>query len=218
MGKSASRREKNVFDSGFHLRFVERLYSGAPRWFKEDWHVHHHRVPGTNGERLDREQDVKDGIALVHHHDTLYDGATPYLVACQNPTCSLRTARAFVPKEIRFDTVVASGEFEKRFFKALGAVAKGEMSEVDDVCAKCGKKMPILPIVPIKNKWIYVLRENGQTLAPYCEIYCDEKQEGSVYFKMQDGKFSDTGKQPYRGEISLPDATAQAWHFFLSPK
>ena len=60
------------FDVGFKIRFLERMYDGAARWYDNDWRPRHLlRVPGRDGWRLGREPSVRNAMAYAHDRHSL---------------------------------------------------------------------------------------------------------------------------------------------------
>lgn len=219
MSESVSRRDGNTIDAQFRVHFVERIYDGADRWYDREWRrTHHDQVSGTNAECLDREPGVKTLMRESHDRHELYNNRIPYYVACVNPTCAFRNWGLVNPYQGGPVTIEEMSRIETEMEHALKALARGRMSDFRDVCETCSGKMPSFPVHTISRKWIYVLKEVGSSLQPYCEIYSETPNTGWIYTRLEEGRFSDARRQPYQGYVNLlPNPTAHTWHFFLSP-
>src|SRR5579864_959109 len=82
--KGLSRRIDNHVDTKFHLKFMERIYDGAPRWWGELEKFF--RPSGANADRLDREPGVWNQIDMAYNaRDKFFTKEISHLVACVNP-------------------------------------------------------------------------------------------------------------------------------------
>ncbi len=214
----------------FQVWFAERLYDGAPRWFNGTWQEHVRRVDGDREGTLDREPGVQARWREAHNRLLFYGqvsgrqsrDTTDYLLTCVNPSCSART-HGRITAENR-DMVNLLAPREK--WGALKALAQGRPQDLPESCPTCGQGVYLLPAVPIRDKWIYVLKEEGGSLHHYCEVFARAPVEGPegvqfggmVYTQMAEGRYVSEGAQPFEGYLNLlPDPTQHPWHFFLSP-
>src|ERR1700722_9507269 len=209
MGKhTASRQQANTYDTKFHLRFVERLYDGSPRWWNPHWEsTYFSPVAGDQYGTLNREPGVAKLIAMAHDFTYYYNLETYYLEACVNPICPLRSwalayfkglgNAAYVRDENdvhqdQFPTAharEASWEGVKRDLKHM---AEGKWNELQDKCPQCGHKQPVFPVSAISDKWVYVLKESGQSLTPYLEIFVESENSGYIYTSFATAVFRPT--------------------------
>jgi hypothetical protein len=229
-GLTAARTEKNIYDTKFHLEFVERLYDGSPRWWNTGWHEHINRVPGDDDETLDREPGVRLLFDLAHDRSQ-YFVKMPFLETCVNPICPLRSWKAqdFIGsgsfaivrdedhmKADQFPNAAARTAAMQAVMRDVKTLAEGKMDELNDACPQCGHKMPVFPVTTISNKWIYVLKETGQSLTPYVAIYAQSANTGFVYTRYKNGNFLSDG-HAFDGRLVIDKIESHTWHFFLSP-
>jgi hypothetical protein len=235
-GATAPRTEKSIHDTKFHLEFLERLYDGSPRWWNQGWQQHVNQVPGDKYETLDREPGVKKHIDLAHGQDARRQfyglNKVPFLVTCVNPTCPLRSWEALdfsgsggfamVRDENNMDagpfpTVQARMKLQETVMRDVKALAEGKHDELQESCPQCSHKKPAFPVTTISNKWIYVLKESGESLTPYVAIYAQSPNTGFVYTRYKDGEFLSDG-HAFDGRLFIDKIESHTWHFFLSPK
>jgi hypothetical protein len=229
-----SRTNANTTNTPFMIRFTERRFDGSPRWYKDDW-KRHRQSPATE---LDREPKVNKLIEKAHDgtHNVTPDG--PFsMLTCTNPDCPLRlwTIYSFASgarwphgSEIYNDELetditeerLTSPEERESIIQdvhvARRAMVSGRRSEMPDGCNTCGKRYALFSIVPINNKWVYVLKESGDGLEPYAEVHITKERKGTIYKRLEKGRFTGKGQKFNEGLI-LPDVTDRTWHFFLSP-
>lgn len=246
-----SRTELNTHDTPFHLNFVERIYPGSPRWWSDEWSAHSRRVQGEHGERLDREQAVIDLIHLAGDYENrkfkkYYKPQSPFLIACVNPDCPLRTwfmvwwqdtstpsRRSLSYKKFEISSLWPRGVLGRvenadrnEYQDGLEAMAMGETKYfAREPCRECKEKRAVFGFSPIRGKWVYVLKESGESLIPYLEIAIDrtpaagaaatEASGGTMRYYTGDHF---TGRSyAFDGNLALPSIQAFTWHFFLSP-
>lgn len=233
MSRSVGQRRDNTFNERFRIRFVERLYDGAARWYENDWRQYVDNVQGDNGWCLNREPTPRRSIINAHNSTPLHtfpgtdEGcSTHYLATCVNPTCQWRQQGLFdhgtgnwchqAPGRIDIrpgtdpDLVAA-------LRSQLCALANGNLSAFRE-CERCGEPTPVFPIRPIQDKWIYIFKEEGDSLAPYVEIHSETQNTGRTYRRWRDGQFIEQDSIPFPGYVYLsPDPLAFTWRFFLSP-
>jgi len=235
MGHGINRREDNVLDTSFRLRFVERLYDGAPRWWSDEWVKHTSRPQGKYGDRLDREPGVRELIAQAFDFRKFFNWNVPALVTCANPECPLRSwfmvekvttgARSFQIKKwevinesqaiVGFEGEYTS-EDREQLNHAQPLMANGRIGDLRSSCPQCGHKRPLFRVSDIKGKWVYVLKESGASLTPHLEIELKDSVSGSIHAQFVNGRFTDKA-QAFDGGLALGKIKDHAWHFFLSP-
>lgn len=216
----SNRTELNTHDTPFYLRFVERIYAGSPRWWSDEWRDH-----SSHGDLLDREQEVTDLIRLAGDFENrkfkkYYNDDTPFLVSCVNPNCPLRSWFLVEREDISTPGHKAYkwvGDKDERN-GGLQAMATGNARYFSrNSCPRCSHKRAVFGFSEIKNKWVYVLRENGGSLIPHQEIEIwDGDTGGIIRHEFAGGHFGDK-TQGFNGQLALPDIKNHTWHFFLSP-
>ena len=225
---SLTRTELNTHDTPFYLRFVERLYPGSPRWWSDDWYDHCGRAHGDSTGRLDRQPSFMHCIYTASMFEagaskilkSYYNSMTPFLVTCVNPECSNRSWD--IVETVKVQTS-GGGTISKKFGDererndGLRAMATGDMRQFATTkCHACSHKRAVFGFSEIRNKWIYVLRESGDSLIPHQEIEMWDPNNGMVRQDYSGGKFGSTGKT-FSGQLFLPNIKDHTWHFFLSP-
>lgn len=202
----------------FQIRFVERLYDGSPRWYNSSWREHIRRIERRRWHPLYREPGVVSKIRQAHESSLLYPAdRTEYIGTCVNPACNARVQGVFTLPVIR-ELIRSGPAFHREKRLALRALANGEVDHLRDTCQSCGRKAFFFPVETIRNKWIYILKEEGGSLQHYCEIFSETPATGTIYTQLSNGRYTDRNSQPFRGYINLlPDPTNFSWHFFLSP-
>lgn len=232
MGKihGAGRHSKTTFDHGFELRFVERCYDACERWYNDEVWPLIGVVAGDNHGLLDREKRVKHTIIEAHDSATLYGPSSCYLLTCVNPTCGLRSwelvdfasgEHTIVTSEQEPSTESLDGLPTQQVIKEdiraqLKAMARGSPDDLKFNCRECGGKQALFSLISVSDKWIYVLKEAGQSLDPVWQIYVESDEEGYAQ-AWRGGRFSESSV-PYNGKLILTRALLnETLHFFLSP-
>lgn len=214
-----SRRNKNKHNRNFTLLFVEQTYVGASRTFSNVWNRYHRTVKDDKGGVLDREPGVRKALRHAHDWNILFDkGDADVLWTCINPTCYLRKQNLHAKNYIR--TYVHIGKrLEARgvLRDELGKVAAGRESRLKNTCSHCSQKQHPYGVSNVLNKWVYVLKKQGDSLQPVQEIEFDEKGQGMVSVRLKGGEFLQKGRRNTSPAITLPRADIGEWHFFLSP-
>ena len=220
-----TRTQDNTADSRFCVKFVERVYDGAPRWWEKAWERHYTTPSGPDGHRLDRDKDVKSLLGVASTYKTLFNARIPYLISCVNPDCPLRqwatihflaVKKSFVIDENNqaFDSTLTHEQresFMADIRHGLEQMAKGKRDQLSDACPRCGHKLPVFPVSGITDKWVYVLKEKK----PYYEIHLDTPVSGSIA-DYRGGQFKHW--TTFDGRLWMDRATdSDAWYFFLSP-
>jgi hypothetical protein len=234
MGHDVNRRQDNVLDTPFHLKFVERVYEGPPRWWASDWVKHTKRVPGTYGIRLDREPGVQNLVRMAYDYRAKYFNRNlPMLVTCVNPDCPLRTwfmvqtsatgEHSFRIRKwqvinetqslVSFETEYTPDD-RKEIQDGQAAMANGKMNDLAK-CPQCGKHRPVFGFSAIKDKWVYVLKDGG-SLTPHLELEMTDGSSGFIHAQFSNGQFTDK-KQAFDGDFVFDKIRDHTWHFFLSP-
>ena len=235
------RRAKGTVNRPFHLLFSERVYAGAPRWWRKDWEKHFNPPAGANGDRLEREPAVKKLIGLAHDWRRVYKslGRQPqeaqqkpslsFLITCTNLKCPLRPwslanfgagTWAFVEE---VDNHELGGSLDpddrnnlmERIERNLPRMAEGK--DMEEVCPHCPLYKRVFALASIRKKWVYVLRGDDGTLNPHTEIYMETPFTGSMYQDYRNGAFNPERKQAFPGFFPIQQIDGGAWHFFLSP-
>jgi hypothetical protein len=225
-----TRTELNTHDTQFHLKLVERIYPGSPRWFTDDWHDHCGSVSGDTLGRFSREPSVLKAVYAANMYvpgaasrqflKTYYKPETPFLVACVNPDCANRFSD--IVQTIKYGTPGGTTTYKQLGDKgerddALKALATGDARDFPRTpCPSCSKKKAAFGFSEIKNKWIYVLKDSGGSLTPDQEIEIWDADNGVIRYKFSGGRFADTVKN-FDGQLILPNIKDHTWHFFLSP-
>ena len=202
----------------FQIRFVERLYDGSPRWYNTSWRDHIRRVQRRGWHALDREPGVVAKIRQAHDSSRLYPPErAEYVGTCINPDCNARVQGVFTQAVIR-ELIRRGPQYHRARYAALSALARGVPDDLRDTCETCGQKAFLFPIETIRNKWIYILKEEGGSLQHYCEIFSETPTTGTIYTHLSGGRYTDRNSQPFQGYVNLlPNPTGFIWHFFLSP-
>jgi hypothetical protein len=225
-----ARQEDNVLDTKFHLRFLERLYDGSPRWWHKGWSQFADKVPGDKYDTLEREPGVKKLIYYAHDQKQYYNIKIPSFETCVNPVCPLRSwitvsgygsgHLTYVRNEDDMKTGVPTVPMREAALAAaeigLENMSKGNWSKLKDTCGQCGHNMPFFPVSLIHDKWVYVLKESGQSLIPYVAVYIQGGDSGFVYTNFKNGEFQSEGHS-FDGRLVIDKIQTQTWHFFLSP-
>jgi hypothetical protein len=225
-----ARQEDNVLDTKFHLRFVERLYDGSPRWWHKGWSYFAEKVAGDKYDTLEREPGVKSLMYYAHDRKQYYNIKIPYLETCVNPVCPLRSwitvsgygsgHLSYVRNEQDMKTGVPTVAMREAALAAaevgLENMAKGKWDALKDTCPQCSHKMPFFPVSLINDKWVYVLKESGQSLTPYLAVHLESPDSGFVYTSFKNGEFQSQG-HAFDGKLIIDKIETQTWHFFLSP-
>lgn len=201
----------------FRISFVERLYDGSPRWYASGWREYIRRVQRP-WHPLDREPGVISKIRQAHDSGSLYPtDRTEFVGTCVNPDCSARVQGLFTQQVIQ-QLIMRGPQYNNERYRALSALARGAADDLRDNCQTCGEKAFFYPVEVIRNKWIYILKEQGSNLEHYCEIHSETSDTGTIYTELDGGKYSGRHSSPFQGYVNLlPDPTAFTWHFFLSP-
>lgn len=197
----------NVLGTGFQIRFVERVYDGAPRWLSADYFKHVIKI-----DHLDREQSVRDKIR--HAHKPLFD-AFDVLLTCVKPDCPDRQQSLRPQAEWGRD-----GKADDKLRTDMVQLARGKPDKLGATCPACGQKLLPLQCWSPRRKWVYVLKEQGKSLAPFCEIEIDDGGSGFIYgsYDKSGKRFQDKGRTAFPGYLTLPpDQSKHVWHFFMSP-
>src|SRR5215475_13022939 len=100
-----SRRQKNTADRPFSLIFLERVYDGPPRCWTKEWQKHHNTPAGINGDRLEREEAVKERMRMAHDWRRLFNEDISYLITCTNLKCPFRPWTTVYFKKSRLSMV-----------------------------------------------------------------------------------------------------------------
>src|SRR5215469_10502518 len=88
---SVPRRATGTINHQFQVVFFERIYSGAPRWWSNEWKDHFRRPSGGGGYCMERESEVKKHLQLSHNPKLMFNQDVPYLLACTYFNCKFRT-------------------------------------------------------------------------------------------------------------------------------
>jgi len=226
---AAVRNQTTALDARFHVRFVERLYDGAPRWYDDAWRADHHDDVGRGHdqrERFAREPGVKRLMRRAHnpaylHHIDHSDGDYVYLGTCVNPDCSARVQWHADANTINAEVSDPSERVEMRgrITRAVEATVRARPADSPHVCDTCNQKQRCFAVVPVRRKWIYVLKQEGDgDLHHYCELdYQATSDDYFVHTRHRNGHYTDD-RNPFQGRLFLsPSPTRYTWHFFLSP-
>jgi hypothetical protein len=219
MDQVASRQADNAVDQRFRICFAERLYDGAPRWYGTDYLDHAKTLdPDCT---IDREPTVRSKLYASHDPRLLYHSDnTGYFATCVNPDCPARFQELLAESDLSQLDDDAAKDKRSRRSESLKNLALGKGKEHGWPCPSCGQPTMVFAAEIITDKWVYVLKEVGGSLAHYCEIHVDVTGGGGVvYTAMAGGVYDRAAKyQAYPGYLLLlPDPTQFAWHFFLSP-
>ena len=215
-GRSGSSEQHEL--PRFQIRFVERLYDGSPRWYDTDWRQHIRRAQRRGRHALDREPGVVTKFRQAHDTSRLYPpDRTEYVGTCVNPNCNARIQGVFTQPVIQ-EMIRRGPQYHRARHRALSALARGVPDDLRDRCETCGNKAFFYPVETIRNKWIYILKEDGGSLVHYCEIFAESPTSGTIYTQLSDGRYTERNSSPFIGYVNLlPDPRSFVWHFFLSP-
>ncbi|HEV3332370.1 MAG TPA: hypothetical protein VG096_15375 [Bryobacteraceae bacterium] len=233
----AGRSKTTTLDGKFEIRFVERCYDGCPRWYDDEVWKHVNGVPDDTNHLLDREEPVKEAAKDAHDRTPLYGKdyqGSWFLSPCVNPSCTLRTWEmidlpdgeyTFVDSanEPRFSSVheafPSSDQLKSSIRAELAAMAKGDRGGLTRKCAVCKEERPLFKIIPIREKWIYLLTGSGKSLQPKWEVYAESDARGRIHTRFAGGRFTDSPFMPYVNglKVQMSKWENDLWHFFLSP-
>lgn len=230
MGDNAAvRNQATALDARFNVRFVERLYDGAPRWYDSAWRSEHHDDVGSGRdqrERFAREPGVKRLMSRAHtpnylHHIDQSGSGYAYLGTCVNPDCSARVQWTATAANIDAEREESQdrAQARARIIRAVKSTVRARPADSPHVCDSCNQKQRCFAVVPVRRKWIYVLKQEGDgDLQHYCELDYQATSDGYfVHTRLNNGTYTDA-RSPFQGRLFLlPSPTRYNWHFFLSP-
>lgn len=208
-GRAVSKDHTNVFDQGFVIRFVERLQDGSPRWLTpEDGYAYVDQLADDPKKVLDCDDEVWKAVHGAHDHR--YEGLD-VLETCVNPDCVQRVQeyhRAGYPAAWQ------------DCYREMATLARGSYLKLANSCQTCQAKRYYFPCGAIRDKWVYVLLDAGETLIPFQEVHVQKSRvgpkAGTIYYAYDPGRkrFRNDKHEDFEGFLpALPGV----WHYFLSP-
>jgi len=206
MSKSSiSKRKDNTKDEPFGLIFFE-WFPASPRWYdeREMDDVVRYLPP------IDHEPEVKDKVFRSYRN--AYDDH-PFILTCMSPTCPNREQAGWTAAQFSSNDMLRS-----RLTREAAKVGWIH-SELQTACKTCGSPCFVYAGRIVREAWIYVFRESGGALIPYCEINTSEPDgSGDIRYRYDKGahRFHDDARKSYPGYLQLSSLTEHTWHFFLS--